>query len=108
MDEEITKLALECLKIDFETRKLNEERFILNAESNKITMETFKELIPTLPQLIADLVGSEGKFSSEMPPLGILSQIRDFTKFAKTVSTEVLGSLITDLQKIIDDRDVLL
>ncbi len=87
MGEEITRLALECLKLDFETRKLKEERFSLNAESNKIMMETFKELIPMLPKLITALVESEGEFSpemlnglsKEMPPLGILARIRDFT-----------------------------
>ena len=114
MGEEITRLTLECLKTDLEIHRLKEERFKLNAEANKLMMETFKDLIPIIPQVIEALVESEGEFSpemfkglpKEMPPLGMLSRIREFTKFAKAVSTEALGSLIADLQKIIDDREV--
>jgi len=105
MVEEITRLALECLKIDLERLRLSEE-------ANKLTMETFKELIPIISQVIVTLISSEGELSPEtfkdltklMPGFAVKLSITDFIKFAKTISDEALASLIADLQKMLDDR----
>jgi len=105
MDDEVTRLALECLKIDLERLRLKEE-------ANKVMMETFKDLIPIISQFIAALVESDGEFSSEtlkelsksMPGFAAKLSISDFIKFASTTSDEALKSLIADLQKMLDDR----
>jgi len=105
MGEEVTRLALECLKIDLERLRLEEE-------ANKLMMEVLKDLIPVIPQVIAVLVESEGKFSPEMfkelskrmPGFVVKLSISDFIKFASTTSDESLKSLIADLQKMLDDR----
>lgn len=107
MGEEITRLALECLKIDFERRRLSEE-------SNKLMMETVKDLSPIISQFIVALVKSEGDLSSEtfkefterLPGfVAKLPTLNDFIEFAKTISDEALESLIDDLQKMLDDRE---
>ncbi|GAG55904.1 unnamed protein product [marine sediment metagenome] len=105
MTEDVTRLALECLKIDLERLRLKEE-------SNKLMMEAFKGLSPMISQFIVALVDSEGEFSPEklkdltklMP--GFLSKlsVSDFIEFARKISDDALESLIADLQLMLDDR----
>ena len=105
MGEEVTKLALECLKIDL-------ERLRLAAEGNKLMMEAFRDLSPVIPQIIAALVEAEGEFSAEtfkdlgkrMPGFLVKLSVSDFIAFAKKIPDEALESLIADLQKMLDDR----
>lgn len=105
--EEVTKLALECLKIDLERLRLKEE-------ANKLMMETFKGLSPVFSQFIAALVESGGEFSSEtfkeftekLPGFVVkLPTLSDFIKFAKTIPDDALESLIDDLQKMLEERE---
>lgn len=110
MDEDVTKLALECLKVDL-------ERLRLEAESSRVNAEGFRELIAALSPIllaIVKLVESGGEFSSEtfkeftekLPGfVAKLPTLNDFIKFATTISDDALESLIDDLQKMLDDRE---
>ena len=107
MDRDVTKLALECLKIDL-------ERLRLTAEANKLMMEAFNALIPIITQVIAALAESGGELTPEtLKDLGKripgfvvkLPTLNDFIIFAKTIPDEALESLIADLQKMLDERE---
>ena len=101
--DEITRMALECLKIRLETSKLEEEVKKANAETTSIFLTQMDVWVTKLLDLLSDITaGPAGPARIKLRSMEINRE--DLTFFAKKATIPDLERLIADLSKILEER----